>query len=263
MSAYLEPRKVEKGSTRKWWYNTRELFARNPLRFLVIALLFFLMSLGTIRLRWFSFPLGLLLTQLFLSTTILTAEAADLHKELSLRDYYTNIRDLIVILITHCAAYFAVILILIIAISFLSFDINVTEYSASEYFALLWWLVPGMFNFELLYSVIIVTNLWFLTPLVTLNHLHISDAARLSWKADKLNTLAVFGTVIVPFIVLFLLFTSTVLSTVFTFMLFPFFGIMQYVSYRHVFLGRKDNQGAVICSSRKALVPVPIKHSRR
>lgn len=250
MSETFEPRKVSVRDIRIWLKESMELFRRKWPVFIGFTLSYFAITYVTQDLPWISLPFGLLICQIFLSLMISTANAADESRQLKWSDYIDNLKNLLVYLIV-LSFLFLIIFFLSLILSIIimnSFDFNIphNDYSGTQIFLLFNWLMPGLLHFMILYVCIIVTSLWFLNPLVALNNsMRLGDSIRLAKRAQRLNDWVLFIASYPPFILLYLLFLTTEWSIVISFLLYPLFSIFQYVSYRHVFLGKRENSKLV------------------
>lgn len=261
MSESFEPRKVQVSDIRIWLKESLDLFRRKIFLFVGFALAFFTITYFTQQLPWIALPFGLLVCQIFVSLMISTAHAADESRAIKVSDYIDNLKNLLVYLIVlsilFLMIFFASLILSIIIMNTLDFNIPHNDYSETKIFMLFNWLMPGLLHFMILYVCIIVTTLWFLNPMVVLNNeFRLGNAIRLAKRGQRLNDWVVFLASYPPFILLYLLFLTTEWSILISFVLYPLFAIFQYVSYRHVFLGKRENSKQLATSAHSSLAEI-------
>jgi len=242
MSDLMEPQKVHLADIRHWWRESLGLLRRRAWSFSAETLAFYVLVQQVSMLPWVSLTLGLLLCQTFVLVLILTAQAADQSRKLTLTDCLSNIRSLVVYLLLMSVFYTLIFITLLVIGLYMQFNVTGSDYSHNALYLILRWLEPGVVAFEIFYACITVTLMWFFNPLMMLNALTIKDCYVLARKAQRVNDTVVFVVSFLPFFLFYLLVLTTELSVVFAVLALPVFCAMQYVSYRHVFLGLRDNQ---------------------
>ena len=108
---------------------------------------------------------------------------------------------------------------------------------------------PGEMSFIILFMGSLATSMWFLPPLLSLHDLNIRDARALAKRADEKNALVILLGGNMPFLLFIALMMITEISLILSLLVVPFVAIYQYVSYRHIFLGRKQNAPAIAKAS--------------
>jgi hypothetical protein len=108
--------------------------------------------------------------------------------------------------------------------------------------AALRWIGPGEVAFMILFMGVIVTSGWFVAPLLALHELGTGDARALAKRAFNRNDIVILVASNLPFFAILALAALSELSLLLSLGIVPLFSIYQYVTYRHVFLGRKQNQ---------------------
>ena len=108
-------------------------------------------------------------------------------------------------------------------------------------FASFSWLGAGFLPLLILMYCIVVSTLWFLLPLLTLSPLNIEESRKIARWAEQINEWAIFVATYTPLIFISILLVLTELSIILNLLYLPFFSIYMYITYRHVFLGRKEN----------------------
>jgi hypothetical protein len=260
---YFGPRRVSIRDVPGWLREAWLLFLRRPVSFVVLALVFYFLSYASRSLGIFFLPLALLLCQIFLYIGIVIAEAADHSRRVPHKPTYAMIRNVLWIQI-GLAFVFMVLFFLsvLIGMAIASKLPPVADVTESELFMFLKWLWPGKIAFLSLYFGLIILSLWFLSPLLALHEIGLRDSMALAKRAERMNEEVLLAASHLPFI-LFSLSMSFLpgLSLVMAFLMFTLFAPYQYVVYRHVFLGRKQNKPA-IARATHALVPAHV-HTHR
>ena len=256
MSCLFEPRKVHKSDIKDWWIETLDLFRRQPGGFLLLSVCYYFTAFNVVQLSWIALIIGLLVCQIIISATIILARNVDETRKLSIKDYLQNIKNILVYLLVMTLVYSIFFAAVIVVSLHMTIQVPANDYSGTEVFGLLSWMLPGLLFFEVLYIYMMITSLWFFNPLLVLNGLSIRDCVQLSRKAYRKNEWIVFTVSFVPFMLFYLLLLTTEFILVFIFFAYPIFCIFQYVSYRHVFLGRKENSSVPIRHENAVLVKV-------
>lgn len=241
---HFGPRRVSIRDVPGWLREAWLLFLRRPVAFVALALGYYFLSYASRTLGAFFLLFALLLCQIFLYVGIVVAEAADGSKPVLHRPTYAMIRNVLWIqLILACAFTLLFFLSLLVGMAIASkLPPPMHEGPPSALFTYLKWMWPGKIAFLSLYFGMIILSLWFLSPLLALHEMGLRAALALARRAERMNEQVLLVASHMPFM-LFSLAMSFLpgLSLVVAFALFTLFAPYQYVVYRHIFLGRKDN----------------------
>jgi hypothetical protein len=241
MSNCLEPRQVSPKDIKIWFRETIGIFYRRPIFFLFWSLCFYSTAYFTARLPWVSLLFGLLLCQIFFSINIIFAKSVDESRVVTFSECIENLKTYIFYLMLLSVLYFVIYIVSALLTIYFHFSMPSVDYSKNETYLLLKGLEPGTIRFYVLYLGIVVSSFWFLNPLIILNHLGLAEAIKLAKKADSKNEWTIFLASYVPLICFVILSLISEISLAVGFALYPLFSIYQYVSYRHVFFGKKEN----------------------
>lgn len=228
------------------------LFFRRPVIYILFSLSFYAVAYYAEKLPFLALLFGIILCQIFLSLCIIITKSVDECTKIKVSECFNNIKTYIFYLTFLSVLYFLIFIALAVITVLSKFDVPTIDYSKNELYILLRWLRAGALEFYILYMAILVTSLWFLNPLLIINKLNLRDSIKLAKFAEDMNGLVVFIASYVPFIVYLLLLMTTEIYLVIAFVLFPLFGIFQYVSYRHIFLGKKEN--SPVLKSKESMV---------
>ncbi|HKB59920.1 MAG TPA: hypothetical protein VKC56_07750 [Gallionellaceae bacterium] len=265
MDNYFGPRRVSIRDVPGWLREAWLLFLRKPVSFVVLALVFYFLSYASRSLGPFFLLFALLLAQIFLYIGIVIAEAADESRRVPHKPTYAMIRNVlwiqIILAFVFMVLFFMSVLVGMAIAAKLPPVANVTE---SELFHVLHWMWPGKIAFLSLYFGLIILSLWFLSPLLALHEMGLRDALKLAKRAERMNEEVMLVGSHLPFIVFSLSMSFLPgFSLLLVFALFILFAPYQYVVYRHVFLGRKQNQPAPVrMAHRLATAPAHV-HGHR
>ena len=241
MSGYLEPQRVSVRDIPHWARESWQLLWRRPLGFIAASLAYHGLALSSQSIPWIALLLSVLLCYMLLLVVILGAEAADHHRALGAARIYAMLRRVIVSLALLAALYLCIFIIAAVVASLLLPSMSGGEQSGREQLALLRWIEPGELSFMILFMGTIVTSMWFLAPLLALHELGLRDARGLARRAFDKNDIVVLVASNVPFFTILGCALITQVSVALSPLLVPLFAIYQYVAYRHVFLGRRQN----------------------
>jgi len=241
MSGCLEPRRVSLRDIPHWARESWQLLWRRPLGFLAASFVYHGLALTSQSIPWLALLLSVLLCYMLLLVVIAGAEAADLHKPLGPARIYAMLRRAIVSLSLLTALYLCIFIVAAVITALLLPGAPAGEAPAQEQLAVLLWIEPGELSFMILYMGIIVTSMWFLAPLLALHELGLRDARALAKRAFDKNDLVVLVASNVPFFSILGCALITEVSVALSPLLVPLIAIYQYVAYRHVFLGRRQN----------------------
>lgn len=264
MEHYFGPRYVSIRDVPGWLREAWLLFLRRPATFVALALAYYFLCHAAHSLGLFFLLFALLLCQMFLCVGIVVAEAADLSRPVLHKPTYAMIRNVLWMqLILACVFAVLFILSLIVGMAIASKLPPVADSLQSELFLALKWMWPGKIAFLSLYFGLIILALWFLSPLLALHEMGLRASWVMARRAERMNEEVLLAASHLPFIVFSLLMSFYPgISLIVAFALFTLFAPYQYVAYRHVFLGRKQNR-PVLARAMSALVPARVHvHTR-
>jgi len=198
------------------------------------------MSVGAL-----GFLLTILLCQITLCILVVFAEAADLSKTVKLSAIYRMTRNVIWSLLLLTLLYAMIYVAIFLVTQFIEFDAPSTTHTSETVLSLITLLIYGDFAFKVLYLGVTITTFWFLTPIISLTELKLGEATSLARRGESKNALVIYVASYAPLFVIVAASLVSELSLFLSIFLLPLFGTYQYVSYRHVFLGRKDNNPAL------------------
>lgn len=248
MSNHLQPDRVEIRDVWIWAQQALGLYLRRPVLFTLLSLTFFYICHVLVMTRYHTFFVGLVLCQALLAIVIELGHTIDQSKPVSLNRCYLAMKNTIVAIL--CLALFFVLMWVIAA---KVADMFVVESSFVEGLevapiAFLQWLYPGTVGVFVVYIGIMVSTMWFLLPLLVFASLSFIEAMRLAKQGERINFLVVVVASYTPFFLFFILFLFSELALVVAIAGLPWFGLYLYVSFRHVYMGRKENAPEVVRS---------------
>ena len=247
MPACLEPERVSIRDIPDWARESWGLLRRRPAGFVAASVAYHLLALAAGSLSYLSMPVAILVCHIFLLITIGLAEAADLGHGPGLLTTYAKLRKSILCLLAFTALYVCIFFVAAVIAALLLADVAGAGGASRQPLAALRWIGPGEVSFMILYMGTIVTSSWFLAPLLALHDLATGDSRALARRAFRKNDIVILVASNLPFFAILVLASISEFSQLLSLGLVPLFAIYQYVSYRQVFLGRKQNQ------------PVPVK----
>jgi len=243
----LEPRRVAFSDLKHWLIEAIDLFRRRFFTFIFCHGLFVLASVFLIGLiPWLGELVGVIAVSFYIIITLAFAAAADKSIRPALPTVISSLKN----------GIYAVLLIA--ALSILIYAIvdyispHVEEYMpapASSSQDIQWW--NAIFILSSYYLVLYLGGcLWlsqlFLLPLCSLIEADIRFGIRIAFRGFLINlpvcAALIFGLLIAVFVLLLLLpkFLFLLLFVI------PYFCIVTYVAFRHIFLGQRDNEPVVI-----------------
>ena len=242
MNNPLEPIRVEFSDILVWMKESLLLFRRRPVVFLVISVVFFFVC-HKIRITGFlTFFIALLLCQVSLVISIVVARCADESRPLTLNIWYRSLLNSIVPVLL-CSAFYVLLWVIASQLaSMLFLDEVVSESSMPPPIAALQWLYPGTISLFIVYIGIMVTTMWFLLPLSVFHRMGFVDLVLFAKQGERKNFPVIAAASYLPFMVFFVLFVFSELALVVAVVALPLFAIYMYVSFRHVYMGRKESQ---------------------
>jgi len=252
----LEPRTVEVRDIRDWMRESCGLFQRRLFVFMSVSIAFHFLAYSARSLGAIGILLGILLCQISIALSIAIADAADRATSLTFKSALLTVRKLIWYLLVLTALYTAIFLLAFVIGLYIDMELPSIDYSAKPLFSQLAWLAYGHLAFMIIYMGIVITSFWFLNPLLALHSLTLRDSISLAKRAEARNFLVVFVASYPIMLVLIAFELISELSLFLNIFLVPLFGIYQFVSYRHVFLGKKENSPVMAPEEKLAAVPV-------
>lgn len=250
----LEPGYARVEDIPDWAREAWRLLWRRPLVFFGLSIAFHGIALSA-----GSIPLLSLLTPVLVCLAVMLilihcARAADLTKRIDLPELYAMLRRAILFVLLFTLICVVIFVVAVLAAVSLFPEAPGSGSQGREVLALLQWLWPGTLAFLIFYTGTIMTFTWFLLPLLALHELAIGDARALARHAIRKNEKVVLIASVVPFLALILLGLLTEASSLLNPVAVPLFAAFQYVSYRQIFLGRKQN-AAVPAKAVRARMP--------
>lgn len=245
--------KVEFPDILVWMKETVLIFRRRPVLFLAISLAFFIVCYKVRISSYLTFFLALLLCQIAVVVCIVVARGADESKSLTINIWYQSLVN--AVMTTVLCSVFYVLLWLVAArvASMLMLDDVVSESSVPPPIASLQWLYDGTISLFVVYIGVMVTTMWFLLPLTVFHRLGFVDSVMFAKQGERKNFPVIAAASYLPFMVFFILFVFSELALVVAIAALPLFAIYMYVSFRHVYMGRKESQPEKV----KAVEAVP------
>ncbi len=240
-----------------WMKESVLLFKRRPLVFLSVSLAFFVICYKIRISGYLTFFIALLLCQIALVACIVIARGADESKQLTLNIWYQSFLNTVTTVVL-CAAFYVLLWVIAAQLAtMLMLDEVVTESSVPPPIAALQWLYDGTISLFVIYIGVMVTTMWFLLPLSVFHRLGFVDSVKFAKQGERKNFPVIAAASYLPFMVFFILFVFSELALVVAIAALPLFAIYLYVSFRHVYMGRKENQPQVV----KSVAVVPAESS--
>ena len=255
MTESLEPEKVALSDVRVWLRESVALLRRKYWFYLPLSLCFFFAAFKLQMLSYVTFFAGLILCQAVLAITIEVACASDHSQPVSARRCYQAVLNSVVTVILLSVFYVLMWLIASRIASVLIVDDFLGIDSGPPAISYLQWLYPGTTSLFVVYIGVMITTLWFLLPLTVFHKLSLIDAMKLAKRGEQKNFVVIVVASYLPFSGFFVLFMFSELALVVAVACLPLFGIYLYVSYRHVYLGRRDNAPARVRSREAVSAP--------
>lgn len=254
MSDPLEPLRVELPDILFWMKESTLLFRRRPIVFLAISLVFFFVCYKIRITGYLTFFLALLLCQISLVVCIVVARGADESRSLTLNIWYQSLLNS-VLPVVLCSAFYVLLWVVAARLaSMLMLDEVVSESSVPPPIEVLQWLYPGTISLFVIYIGIMVTTMWFLLPLCVFYKLGFIDSVMYAKQGERKNFPVIAAASYLPFMVFFVLFVFSELALVVAVVAMPLFAIYLYVSFRHVYMGRKESQPQKVAAVEAAPV---------
>ena len=93
-----------------------------------------------------------------------------------------------------------------------------------------------------------VTTMWFLLPLSVFHKMGFVELVLFAKQGERKNFPVIAAASYLPFMVFFVLFVFSELALVVAVVALPLFAIYMYVSFRHVYMGRKESLPAKVAA---------------
>ena len=248
MNNPLEPIRVEFSDILVWLKESFLLFRRRPTLFLAISVVFFFVCYKVRITGYLTFFIALLLCQVSLVVSIVVARCADESRPLTLNIWYRSLLNSIVPVLL-CAAFYVLLWVLASKLASMFFlDDVVDQTSGPPPIDALQWLYPGTVSLFVVYIGIMVTTMWFLLPLAVFHRMGFVDLVLFAKQGERKNFPIIAAASYLPFMVFFILFVFSELALVVAVVALPLFAIYMYVSFRHVYMGRKESQPAKVAA---------------
>lgn len=255
MTDSLEPEKVTLSDVRIWLRESVALLRRKYWVYLPFSLCFFLAAFKLQMFSYVTFFAGLILCQAVLAVTIEIACASDHSQPVSVWRCYQALLNSVVTVLLLSVFYVLMWLVAARVASFLIVDDLLGIDSGPPAISYLQWLYPGTISLFVVYIGVMITTLWFLLPLTVFHKLSLIDTMKLAKRGEQKNFAVIVVASYLPFSGFFVLFMFSELALVVAVACLPLFGIYLYVSYRHVYLGRRDNAPARVQSRKIVSAP--------
>ena len=255
MNNPLEPMRVEFPDILSWMRETVLIFRRKPVFFCLVSVAFFVACYKLSITGYITFFTALVMCQIAVVVCIVIARAADESRTLTLNIWYQSLLSSVLTVVLFSAFYVLLWVVAAKLASLLMLDEIMTESSVPPPISVLQWLYPGTISLFVVYIGVMVTTMWFLLPLSVFHKLGLIDSMKLAKHGERKNFPIVAAASYLPFMVFFVLFVFSELALVVAVLAMPLFGIYLYVSFRHVFMGRKESEPAVV----KASEAVPVE----
>jgi len=224
-----------------WMKESVLIFRRRPLVFMAISLAFFVVAYKIRISGYLTFFLALLLCQITLVACIVVARGADESKSLTINLWYQSFVNSVTTMVL-CAVFYVLLWVVAAQVaSMLMFDEVVTESSVPPPIEVLQWLYDGTISLFVAYIGIMVTTMWFLLPLTVFHRLGFVESVLFAKQGERKNFPVIAAASYLPFMVYFILFYFSELALVVAVVALPLFAIYLYVSFRHVYMGRKES----------------------
>ena len=225
-----------------WLKESGLIFRRRPVVFLVISVAFFVLCHKVRISGYLTFFIALILCQAAVVACIVVARGADESKTLTLNIWYQSLFNAVTTVVL-CSAFYVLLWVIAARLaSMLMLDEVVSESSVPPPIASLQWLYDGTISLFVIYIGVMVTTMWFLLPLSIFHKLGFIDSVMFAKQGERINFPVIAAASYLPFMVFFILFVFSELALVVAVAALPLFAIYMYVSFRHVYMGRKESQ---------------------
>ncbi len=218
------------------------VFRRRPVLFLVVSLVFYFACYKMRITGWISFFIALLMCQIALVVCIVIARGADESRSLSVNLWYQSLLNSIAPVVVLSGFYVLLWVVAAKVASLLLLDSVLSESDAPPAIEILQWLYPGTISFFVVYIGVMVTTMWFLLPITIFHKLGFIDAIKFAKQGERINFPVIAAASYLPFMTFFVLFVFSELALVVAVLALPLFAIYMYVSFRHVYMGRKESE---------------------
>ncbi|OED39477.1 hypothetical protein AB833_15340 [Chromatiales bacterium (ex Bugula neritina AB1)] len=241
MSNLLDPISVELADVPVWMREALAIFRRRPALFLVISVVYFFICLKLRMSGYLTFMAGLVLCQVFLVIFIALARTVDESLPVSLNRCYEGLKNSVATTVVCGCLYVVMWIVAARLASMMVADDGLVSSTAPPAIDALQWLYPGTIGLFVVYIGVMITTMWFLLPLTVFHELGPVESVKLAKRGEQKNFLVVAAASYLPFFVFFAIFMFSELALVLAVAGLPMMGIYLYVSYRHVYLGKREN----------------------
>lgn len=180
--------------------------------------------------------------QIALVVCIVIARGADESRSLSVNLWYQSLLNSIAPVVVLSGFYVLLWVVAAKVASLLLLDSVLSESDAPPAIEILQWLYPGTISFFVVYIGVMVTTMWFLLPITIFHKLGFIDAIKFAKQGERMNFPVIAAASYLPFMTFFVLFVFSELALVVAVLALPLFAIYMYVSFRHVYMGRKESE---------------------
>jgi hypothetical protein len=246
MSNQLQPTRVELSDVWVWVMQAVGLYKRRPLLFTLMSLAFFYVCHLLAMTSYLTFFIGLLLCEVMLVIFIVLGRSVDESQPFSLNYCYAALKNAVVALLLLAVFYVLMWVIAARVANMFVVDSTFVESFDVAPIQFLQWLYPGTVGLFVVYIGIMVSTMWFLLPLLVFVQLSFIDSARLAKQGERMNFVVVVVASYAPFFLFFILFLFSELALVVAIVGLPWFAFYLYVSFRHVYMGRKENSPVLV-----------------
>ena len=244
----MQPERVDMRDVWTWAVQAWALFCRKPIVFTLLSLLYFFLCYQLLMTGYLTFFAGLLLCQALLIVLIELGRTVDESNPVSLTRCYHALQKSIFALLLQGLFYVLMWVIAAKVANMFVMDSELIESLEVAPISFLQWLYPGTVGLFVVYIGIMVTTLWFLLPLLVFTNMSLLETMRLAKQGERLNFFVIVVASYTPFFVFFTLFLFSELALVVAIAGLPWFALYLYVSFRHVYMGRKENAPEVVRS---------------
>jgi len=246
MSEQLEPGKAELEDVPDWLWSAHALVWRRWRVFLTLTVLYFGLSLLTQSIGYWALPLGFIVALAFVMIGILAAKHADDCISFDIQSLIPllqkNIDRIVVLSLLVTVITFAALALGSWLLPVLPEAMGNSIVETPAFLErLITWLAPGSMRFFIVVLSVTISGMWFLLPLCVFHSLSMLECALLSKRAETLNLSVILLVGYTPLMGTILILLLHDIGYVFITVAFPYFAAVQYVSYRHVFMRRKQN----------------------
>ncbi|MEM7258611.1 MAG: hypothetical protein AAF404_14630 [Pseudomonadota bacterium] len=246
MSNQLHPVSVEMRDVWSWAIQAVGLYRRKPIMFTALSVGFFYCAHLLAMTGYLTFFVGLVLCQGVLVLNIELGRTVDESKPVSLNRCYVAMQKSIVAMLLLALFYVLMWVIAAQVATMFAMESSLAQSFDVAPISFLQWLYPGTVGLFVVYIGIMVSTMWFLLPVLVFVNLGFTESMRLAKQGERINFLVVVVASYTPFFLFFILFLFSELALVVAIVGLPWFALYLFVSFRHVYMGRKENAPEVV-----------------